>query len=82
MLCDVVLALLVTFNDGHSERVQRQGAKLEQVKEAQKQLDAALSNPDFQAELKKEGIKSVSLDVKKMPKPFDCSKDPEKPAGK
>ena len=83
MMCEVVLALLVTYSDGHVEKVQRQGARLENVKQAQDAVAQLKANPDFQAEMIKEGIANVELDVKKMPKPFDCSQDPEKaPAGK
>ena len=83
MMCDVVLALLITFNDGTVQKVQRQGAPLSAVVEAEKQVSAMQNDPAFQAQIKEQGIKSVTLEVKKMPKPFPCEKDPEaKPEGK
>lgn len=77
MLCDVVLALLVTFDDGHTQKLQRQGAAQAQVQLAKDQVATMQKDPKFQAALKKQGIKSVELEVKQMPKPFDCSQDPE-----
>jgi hypothetical protein len=83
MLCDVVLALIVTYSDGHVEKLQRQGAPISAVQQAQDQVAKLKASPEFQAEMIKEGVANVELEVKKMPKPFDCSQDPEKaPEGK
>ena len=77
MLCDVVLALVVVFTDGHSQRVQRQGAPQSAVQGAKDQVAAMQKDPKFLAQIKAQGIKSVTLEVKQMPKPFECEQDPE-----
>lgn len=82
MLCDVVLALVVTFTDGSKQTVQRQGATQAQAKGAQEELAKAKKDPAFTAQMISQGVQDVEIAVKNFP-PFDCTKDPEaKPEGK
>ena len=83
MLCDVVLALVVTFSDGSKQVVQRHGAPISAVKGEQDELAKVMKDPANAAQLIKNNISNMELEVRKQPKPFPCDVDPEaKPEGK